>query len=291
MTASASSSRNFAWTRKCRRITRPEAHPGNLMKELTRTPPSRPRAAFTLIELLVVIAIIAILAAMLLPALSSAKERGKRAVCLGNLRQIGVGMAIYATDNQDYVVSARNIPGSNPERFVQIAINPPEAGAAATVGLTVQTNNIWTCPNRPGFPTYEAVYPQYNIGYQYFGGIKTWLTRGYDGASRSPVKVALSKPHWVLAADATVKVLNQWGGVDRDVAYANIPPHRSVKAGKRPAGGNQLYIDGSGEWIRAERMYGLHTWGDPASRLGYFYQNESDFPQALRSLLPGLRFP
>src|ERR1041385_6955261 len=105
---------------------------------------------FTLIELLVVIAIIAILAAMLLPALAAAKEKGKRAQCISNLRQIGVGMAIYATDNQDLVVSARNIPGSNPERFVQIAINPPEAAGAATVGLTVKTNNIWTCPNRPG---------------------------------------------------------------------------------------------------------------------------------------------
>ena len=246
--------------------------------------------AFTLIELLVVIAIIAILAAMLLPALASAKEKGKRATCLSNLRQIGVGMAIYALDNRDFVVSARNIPGSNPERFVQIAINPPEATAAAAVGLTVQTNNVWTCPNRPGFPTFESQYPQFNIGYQYFGGVKGWLTRGYDGASRSPIKTSLSKPHWVLAADATVKVLNVWGGVDRDVAYANIPPHKGAR-GKLPAGGNQLYIDGSAEWIKAQRMYGLHTWGDPAGRLGYFYQNPMDFPAGLLNVLPGLKFP
>jgi prepilin-type N-terminal cleavage/methylation domain-containing protein/prepilin-type processing-associated H-X9-DG protein len=70
-------------------------------------PPGRPRGAFTLVELLVVIAIIAILAGLLMPALSGAKARGNSVKCLNNIRQLGIALNLYAGDNDGHYPARR----------------------------------------------------------------------------------------------------------------------------------------------------------------------------------------
>lgn len=212
------------------------------------------KKGFTLIELLVVIAIIAILAAMLLPALSSAREKGRQAVCLNNLKQIYLALELYANDYDElYPRAAGGVP------WDEVDIDDGTYGWMQQLFPYLQNKNIYKCLSVK------------NSKYSYFLGARAACIATGGRANIQRKKISYPSAY-VLAGDTI-----GWNFTDCDKddytqncvgGPANATPYREWRV--HAGGQNILFADGHCAWYKdyvpsemTFRYNTMHGWQEP----------------------------
>ena len=280
------------------------------------------QSGFTLIELLVVIAIIAILAALLLPALAKAKDSALKAVCSNHMQQTIIALSLYRDDNEGVYLKGRGCApasGGNTQNnnIVQKCLNWNEVTLLTPYNMATKqpkgyneskdpstlrgyklsksfgspglkyNGNFGTMSKQgyttnPLFPAWEKQYPQMILGFQHFGGASHWQNSKGRFRARSPHSSGQDSPEMVLVADLVGRIDGKWGG-GRPTAYGGYPAHKNNKG--LPTGGNQGNADGSVNWYRFQQMYFVHSWNTGA-RQYYIYQSELGEMAAKGGIVP-----
>jgi type II secretory pathway pseudopilin PulG len=221
-------------------------------------------AGFTLVELMVVIGMTLVLTALLLPALSGAKERARRAVCKNNLSQLYLVCAGYANDNADVLPSAAD----NNDEYHSIRLSD-QTFTNLVAAYAVGNSNIFYCPNLVfragpnGLVTHDAY--GYIIGYSYLADNILTTVKGVDYAL-VPVKLSTTAPtnelladanYWTLAENASIPLMRMAPHTKAGSALASGP---STGAGGTNSasigatGGNIELFDGSVNWRAISSM-------------------------------------
>ena len=175
---------------------------------------------FTLVELLVVIAIIAILAALLLPALGKARSMASSIACAGNLKQTGLLLSMYAQQNNDFVPFYQ--PGCEARDFVPLLLGRASAGRYTEgVDQTDSLKGVFFCPNTPRLADAAFYRNSYcptrgpdNSARPRAGGLYF-----RNGSSFSPRKLGMVNPSSVAVVESKMEIFSRWN----NLCSAGIP--------------------------------------------------------------------
>lgn len=224
------------------------------------------RIGFTLVELLVVIAIIALLAALLFPALKQARERAQRMGCVSNLRQINIGLMGYLGDYNNWLPN-KDAGGGLGGGQNPLQDSTPGGRCATPAGSYMPAGKVRLCPSRPFNVWWDGVTPFtpdlttnsiYTGSYWYLAGgydrayCETYYslaTVPHPEAGRIKLTAVLSPARYGAWSDRVYAPDTLWDGGNTANTY--YWPNNNHNAGPlQLKGGNVVYVDGHAQWLK-----------------------------------------